>query len=197
MPIVETKLERRADPSIPFFNEVVPNKEAFPKIGRTINNLYNIGKMPILEVTISEDGLTRTHTRTFFDLESYSAVDTAYDIEIDYAYKTYYRSGGLLPALPEGVKQYVQAGIDAPFTCTITYTYPTTVTEGYPEFSEFSTALETANKLVNLSNTGTQLIAVFQHNNSADFTDTYWNDYMYIEKLYAGGVTRAISYAMV
>ena len=197
MSIVETKLERRLDTSIPFFNEQIPIPEVYVHIGKAWAALRDTGLSPVLEIAISDDGLTRTHTRTFANLEIYSQVETMYGIEIDNAFKTYYGGHNGLPELPAGVKQYVQTGIDAPFTCTVTYTYPATVTEGYPEFSEFMTALESANKLTSFSNTGSQLIAVFQHDNSADFTDTHWNDYAYIEKLHPGGVTRAISYAMV
>jgi hypothetical protein len=154
--------------------------------------------MPRLEVTYSDDKLVRTQSRTFANLEIYSQVETLYGIDVDAAYKAYYSVNGFGPKPPVGYKQYVQSGIDAPFTCTITYTYnPDTITTDYPQFDGFISMIEIADKLVSLTNTGTQVIAVFQYDNSEDFTETHWKDYPYVDKLAAGGVTRSMVYAMV
>ena len=214
MPITETKIEVRPNTSQPFFNEIseLPPSEGVPvpevvqnlltamiPLNRYVSTLRNDGTMPQLSVSYSADGLVRTHVRTFANLEIYSQVETLYGIEVDAAYKEYYsRTGFVAPPPPEGTRQYVQSGIDAPFTCTITYTYdPDTISTTYPNFDMFVNVLESSDKLISLTNTGTQIIAVFQHDNSEDFTENHWKDYPYVEKLAAAGVTRTIVYAMV
>jgi hypothetical protein len=94
--------------------------------------------------------------------------------------------------------QYELTGIDAPFTCTTTYTYnPATVFADYPLFDNFINVIESSDKLTSFTNTGTQLIAVHTYDNSADFTENHWADYHFVPGLHAAGVTRTIVYAMV
>lgn len=201
MAIVETKIETRASTSQPFFNDIFRTEGAtIPEVIQnaiTITEPYLTNNLVRNQIRFSEDGLIRTHIRTYTSLEVYSELDTICGIAFDAAYKQYYSSENfVLP--PEGMQQYVQSGIDAPFTCTTTYTYdPDTISTTYPLFDSFVNIIEVTDKLTEFTNTGTQLIAVHTYDNSADFTETHWKDYFFVEKLFAANVTRTITYAML
>lgn len=207
MAIVETKITVRPSTSVPFFN--LTNNPVL----LAVRSQFDASPFTVLEDTASyykstnstgsfiqeriysEDLLTQTAKSTFDSLATWSSMDTAMSIELDNEFIKYTTEHEFVP--PSG-NQYTLSGINAPFTCTTTYTYnPATVSDGYPQFNDFAILMETHDKLTGFTNTGTQLIAVHTYDNADDFTENHWTDYNFITGLHAGGVTRSISYAML
>jgi hypothetical protein len=208
MAIIETKLVTRPNTSKNFFNE--SSDPAFLEVKSQIKDAFGPYKPTVTESNysknenvagtytherrISDNGLLQTSTATFNNLSMYSTYDSTFGIALDYAYKLYVEGEDFVP--PTG-PQYTLTGIDAPFSCTTTYTYNSNTETNYPLFESFITTLEYSDKLVSFTNSGTAITVVHHYQSSEDFTNNHWIDYTYISGLYAGGVTRTIAYAML
>lgn len=136
----------------------------------------------------SADGITTTNTLTFNSLEAFSAYDTAIGIDFDAEFMDSYASIGI-------VGQWVQSGINQPFTCTTVWNFPTT-TAAHDQLVN-SIQEDPAKKLTNLSVTATAITAVHTYDNSEDFNSTFFYDAPLAPALHSAGVTRTISYALV
>jgi hypothetical protein len=155
-------------------------------------NVNGINNAIVIEGNVDETGLIHTRTATFVNLEVFSLNKSAQGIEDQAVYSDYAAKNNITGA------GYSLTGIDAPFTCTTTYTYnPATIDTGYPLFESFVNVLESSDKLTAFTNSGTQLIAVHTYDNAADYVENYWKDRTFVTSLHAGGVTRTIAYAMV
>jgi hypothetical protein len=208
MAIIETKIISRPNASIPFFSQTdnatllaakttmgsfnwVTNTETYQKG-------VNASGSHIVERNYSSDLLTQTTKMTFDSLSTWSTVDSALSIALDKEYSAYVEDNELInPASDSEVAQYTLTGIDAPFTCTTTYTYNSNTLTGYTLFESFIEVIEASDKLTGFTNTGTQLVAVHTYTNAADFTENHWRDFNFVTSLHNGGVTRTISYALV
>ena len=204
MAIVETKIVSRPNTSIPFFNETSNSiltqvKDAYPGTYTVESNTATYYKRingsgsHIVERTYSTDLLTQTNTMTFDSIATWSAYDSATSIALDKEYFAYAEANGLTH--PVGAGQYTLTGIDAPFTCTTTFTYESNINDSF--FNIFVSAIEASDKLTSFTNTGTQLISVHTYHNAADFTQNHWKDAGFISFLHGLGITRTIAYAMV
>jgi hypothetical protein len=203
MAIVETKLSSRPNTSVLFFNQLTNNAVLtgvktvlgpFTQVGERTEKYYkrsNPSGSYIVEDSYSDDLLTQTNNVIFDSLASWSNSDTTTSIALDVEYFAYAESNGLThPA-----NQYNLTGIDAPFSCTTTYTYDSGINDSF--FSIFISALEVSDKLTSFTNTGSQLIAVHTYTNAADFTASHWRDGSFVKFLNELGVTRTITYAMI
>lgn len=192
MAITEIKVITRPNTTVPFFGRSA--EPASLEIRRLIapfllNNTLN------WNVAVSDDGLTQTATSVFDSLETYSQIRTLSGIELDYAFRNYVEGADFVPPTS---KQYTQSGIDSKFTCTTTYSYnPDTISTDYPLWDSFIGVIEASDKLINLTNTGTDLIATHQYLNSEDYTENYWLDYRFINGLHDGHVVRTVAFEMV
>ena len=207
MVITETKVNTRPNTSVRFFITPTATRPEIEKVREDIGQFTTVeqngpnyakksnadGSM-VYEVTVSDDGLVQTIKVTYSNLEIYSRVDTALSIALDYANKLYSETDDFVP--PTG-QQYIQTGIDQPFTCTTTYTYTDDTITAYPLFDSFISVLESSSNLESLTNDGTTVTAVHHYLNSEDFTENHWFDYRFVEGLHAGGVTRTIKYELV
>lgn len=194
MVITEIKVVPRASTSTPFYNQIVPVPEILAGVSVQTRAMVEAGEISSLVSVISEDGLFQTNTRSFYSLEAYSKVDSLFGIQLEHA----------LMEASEGTdgmvtreQQYKQTGIDVPFACTTTYTYPENVLELYPLFNSFVNIVEYSDKLEEFVNTGTQLIATHHYDNSEDFTKNHWYDARYLEGMFTGQMFRTISYALL
>jgi hypothetical protein len=161
---------------------------------KTSYNVNGINNAIVFEGNCDETGLIHTRTGTFANLELFGMNKSAQGIEDDAVYLDYAQRVNL----SAGQGQYILSGIDAPFTCTTTYTYdPATISTTYPLFESFVGVLESSDKLTAFTNTGTQLSAVHTYNDAADYTENQWKDRTFVPSLHAGGVTRTIACAMV
>lgn len=204
MAIIETKVVARNSTSIPFFSQTDNPKlvELKAEFGTftwitntaTYQKSTNASGSHVIERTYSEDLLTQTTKMTFDSLATWSEIDTLTGIALDNEYKNYIETNEFVQ-MDSG--QYAVTGIDTPFTCTTTYNYTSGITEGYPLFESFISVIEVSDKLTSFTNTGTQLIAVHTYDNSADFSENHWKDFIYVTSLHTGGITRTISYASV
>jgi hypothetical protein len=148
----------------------------------------------ISEGQYESDGLTFVYTTTHSTLEVYSQLETLKSIALDYAYKQYVTANGIThPA----TGQYTQTGINAPFSCTTTYNFPTGTLESDSMMLGFARFLQNSNKLESFTNTATQIVAVHHYIDSADFTEYHFRDFQHISFLHDAGATRTISYAML
>ena len=159
-----------------------------PKVGDKVESRCEDGRRHC-----DATGLIHTKTGTFANIEIFGMHKSTQGIEDEAIYLEYAQRENI-----SGAGQYTLTGIDAPFTCTTTYTYdPATIDTGYPLFESFIDVVESSDRLTSFTNTGTQLIAVHTYNNSTDYTENFWKDRIFITSLHAGGVTRTVSYAMV
>lgn len=207
MAIVETKIVSRPNASIPFFTQTedparLAAKEAVgAAIGAhtivtdtpTYLKSTNASGSHIVERMYSDDLLTQTSKVTFDSLATFSTVDSLTNIALDRAYSIYTQDNGFTHPV---TGQYSLTGIDAPFTCTTTYTYSSDFANGY-FFEIFVGCIEASDKLTSFINTGTQLIAVHSYTNASDFTQDHWRDFSFVGALYDSGVARTIAYAMI
>lgn len=190
MAIVETKSVTRPNTSVVFFNETnAPTRLA---VKAATESYIADGKYTIAK-NVSGDGLTQTTVTTYDSLATFSEIDSILGIDLDAAYTVYAQAN----SLTHGTPQYSLTGIDAPFTCTTTYIYGANTGSLYPNFESFINVIEASNALISFTNTGTQLIAVHQYDNSADFSANHWQDFTYVSSLNTAGVTRTIEYALV
>jgi hypothetical protein len=190
MPIVETKVLSRPNTSVPFFNET--DTYATVRTPAIVSALAD-GSM-VNVYTKSEDQLTQTLTQTYTDLTAYSACDTGMSIVLDAAHYNYTISNGITAVT------YTQTGIDAPFTQTITYLIPSnadlTANIEYA-ITSLQTTISRHPKLSNLQVNTDSVAAVFQFDNSADFTSNYLRDNHFAVLIQPLSGTRTIEYKLV
>ena len=197
MPIVETKVMSRSSTSVPFFNDTTTTDAVRAAVRSSYQSYIDSGAF-VNAYSISSDQLTQTLTQTYADLETYSAVDTKLSIALDAAHYEYAIANELTAVT------YTQTGIDVPFTQTITYSIPSN--------SELTANIEyaitriqrsinnvnsTKEKLANLEVTTNSVTAVYNFNDSADFTNSYLRDNQLASLLNSVNATRTISYATV
>jgi hypothetical protein len=202
MAITEIKIVSRPSTSIPFFNqtdnaELTASKAIMGPFTwitntETHQKSTNASGSIVVERTVSSDLLTQTNNITFDSLATWSMADTATGIALDREYFNYAAANGLTHP---SSGQYTLTGIDAPFTCTTTYTYTANSEDAF--FNNFTATLEVSDKLTSFTNTGSQLIAVHTYTNAADFTNNHWRDSSFTEYLHDNGFARTIEYALV
>ena len=202
MAITEIKIVSRPSTSTPFFNQTdnaelmavkaVTGPFTFITNIETHQKSTNASGSIILERTYSSDLLTQTNTMTFDSISTWSMADTATSVALDHEYFNYAATNGITHP---STGQYTLTGIDAPFTCTTTYTYTANSEDAF--FNNFTATLEVSDKLTSFTNTGSQLIAVHTYTNAADFTNNHWQDSSFTEYLHDNGFTRTIEYALV
>jgi len=201
MAIIETKIVVRPNTSTPFFSQTsnLAQTQVRDALGpftvesdtATYYKRTNASGSHVIEYSYSTDLITQTNKMTFDSIATWSTVDSATSIALDKEYFAYAEANGFTH--PAG--QYTLTGIDAPFTCTTTFTYDSNINDSF--FNIFVSAIEASDKLTSFTNTGTQLISEHTYNNAADFTQTHWKDAGFISFLYGLGITRTISYAMI
>lgn len=204
MSIAETKISVRPNITVPFyaannnalvmsFKSVTGPEYTVAETTDTYRKTIATSGTHIVERMYSDDGLTETVKKTFDSLADWSDYDTNISIEFDNAYIEYTTTNGFIHP---NSGQYNLTGIDAAFTCTTTYNYDHD--QVTPEFANFIIAIEVAsNNLIDLVNTGNQIISICEYANSNDFTTNHWADFSYVPLLHASGVTRTILYAMI
>jgi hypothetical protein len=201
MAIVETKIVSRPNTSTLFFDDTTSDllTQVRSAVGYTVTENSPTQAMAatadgnIVKIrTYNNDGLTQSTTVTFASLSEFSLVDNATSIELDKEYFSYAEANGLTHP---SSGQYTLTGIDAPFSCTTTYTYNSNIEDAF--FNNFTATLEVSDKLTSFTNTGTQLIAVHTYTNATDFTNNHWRDNSFVNYLNENGVTRTIEYALV
>jgi hypothetical protein len=206
MAIIEIKKSTRPNTSVEVFNRSNNSTRiAFLEAARGLYGTETVvidtsthRKISYANGVISEgqyldDGLTFVHTATFPTVEVYSQLDTLKGVMLDYEYKQYSTTNGITH--PE--EQYIQSGIDAPFSCTTTYNFPAGTLESDSMMLGFARFLQNSNKLESFINTSTQIVAVHHYLDSADFTEYHFKDFTYVGFLYDAEATRTISYAML
>jgi hypothetical protein len=200
MAIIETKIVVRPNTSTPFFSQTsnLAQTQVRDALGpftvesdtATYYKRTNASGSHVIEYSYSTDLITQTNKMTFDSIATWSTVDSATSIALDKEYFAYAEANGFTH--PAG--QYTLTGIDAPFTCTTTYTYDSN-SDSF--FDIFTSSLEVSDKLTSFTNTGSQLIAVHTYTNAADFTENHWRDNSFVAYLNESGITRTIEYAMV
>ena len=206
MAIIEIKKSIRPNTSVEVFNRSNNSaKVAFLESARGLYGTETVvidtsthRKISYANGVISEgqyldDGLTFVQTATFPTLEIYSQLDTLKGVNLDYEYKQYSDNNNITH--PE--EQYIQTGIDAPFSCTTTYNFPSGTLESDSMMLGFARFLQNSNKLESFTNTATQIIAVHHYLDSADFSEYHFRDFQHIGFLFDAGATRTISYTML
>lgn len=188
MAIIETKIGKRTNPSIPFFYDT-DEKNNF--IDADMATLRSNGNITTIK-TLSEDGLTQTVINTIDTLANYSIYDTALGIALDNAYVEYTTTNSFLTFRDNTFTPFTLSGIDSPFTATIVYTFPT------PDI-----AMEIFANSISLINgfdvvVGANTVTVTrQFADSSDYTANYFQDLIYAQQLNAKGVTRTHTYTAV
>lgn len=190
MAIVETKTTTRPRANIAFHRD-----SGEPAITSSITILapfYTSGNV-VATNDVSGDGLTMTMVRTYDTLSTWSQFDTlGPTIALDSEFYFYTNRNGL------GQSTYSLAGIDQPFTCTTTYTFPRAGLSSHDDLSTTISGQTPSNtKLTNVTVQDTSIVCVHTYTDSSDFTTNYWNDYNLILSLNSDGVTRTIEYAYV
>lgn len=188
MQIIDTRHFARPNTSTPFFNEGYTSARLEHKV--VYDELLNSGALS-REITVSDDGLTQSVVTTYNSLEAYSTRYTSVGIELNKDFFEHCAANNITTPVA------TQQGIDVPFTCTVTYTYNENTSTLFPEFEEFINQITRNITLEEFTNTGTQLIAVFRYENSADYTATRWQEGAYVVGLFNGGVTRTMEFALV
>ena len=190
MAIVETKTITRPNTNVPFQGDSgQPEVTASIARGAPFHTSGNV----VATNNLSGDGLNLSIVRTFDTLSTWSqwetlTITTALDKEID----LYQTTNGI------GAFKYSLSGIDQPFTCTTTYTFPSSGLASHDALSRLISNQSSSNtKLTNVTVLDTSIVCVHTYTDSTDFTTNYWNDYGYCSDLATDGVTRTIEYAYV
>jgi hypothetical protein len=198
MLITEIKTNIRPDASVPFFNQ--SGDSLHVSTLASIQSFKDAGKYVITSV-ISDDGLTQTNTNSFDSFETYSQVDTAFGIDLDFAYLTYIKNNNFVQhdwtSVAGRRAGYTQTGINQEFKVTTTYTFPSGSSDFEKLFADALTSYEQFDNQVDLVILESGIQVVHQYSNSADYTDFCFNDMFYVPQLHAAGVTRTIKYEPV
>ena len=175
------------------------NASVLPQF-QAMNNVFRNAGVTVQE-TLSGDGLTQTRVLTYPDLATLSAGDTAYTIAGAKEFKDYMVANGITLAGYDTVEArstaLTIAGIDAPYTVTTTYTFPSNTD---PYIDTFVAGLETYdhyNKLTDLVINGADVICTHQYLNAADQSANPFLDMFFVPQLFEKNVTRTVVYAMV
>ena len=206
MTITETRFQRRADTSVPFFSEDT-NLPIFTTWQNSIQPYITAGKASATNIT-SDDGLTHTRTFTYDSLETFGEIDTLRSIEVNNEYLNYTKSNSLIELdytqLENRRNTYQLSGIDQAFKVTTTYTFPAQDPATYGSTSimlVFANALEHfadgLSKKIDTILDETTITVVHQYNNASDFTDYCYNDLFFVPQLHEAGATRTIKYELV
>jgi enamine deaminase RidA (YjgF/YER057c/UK114 family) len=199
MPITETKLAHRPNTSVSFWKDTAPAELAATRA--KIQSLIDNGNVSYT-TTLNDDQLIQTTVATFDTIETYNAVETAAGIELDNAYITYTKNNNMFYLAPQNPTTsrpmvYTQTGFDQPFTCTTVYTLP----EADSFIEAIGTVIQNSDsygKLTSVTIAETSLTLVHTYNNSADFTEFYYDDLSAIPLGWAQkNATRTITYALV
>ena len=189
MPIIETRTHTRPSTATPLWSD--STGPALTAAMAAIQPFIDNGTLT-LNRTISDDGLTITQILTYSDLETYSAVDTIFGLELNAEFMQYTSTHGI----SNDINTYQMTGIDQLFTNTISYNFAAgTMIDGYLLVDFLPTKIA-GDKLQDLSVTETNITAVLLYDNSADYTQNAWLDLQFVERLHAAGVTRSISYSL-
>ena len=188
MAIVETKVVKKTNASVPFFSET---DGATSNVGTDIATLKSNGNLTVLK-TVSEDGLIQTTVATIDTLDNYSIYDTALGIALDNAYVEYTTTNPFLTYHDTTFTPFTVNGIDNPFTATIVYTFPT------PDIAMeiFANSLSLINGFDVVVGANTVTVTR-QFADSSDYTANYFQDLIYAQQLNAKGVTRTHTYTAV
>jgi hypothetical protein len=189
MAITQTFVVTRPDTSVDFHYDI--STPAVNAAKSAFQQYHNAGTLTVTS-SLSGDGLTRTGISTVTDLATLSARDTIASLALDAEYANYDSTH------KHTTSSYTLSGIDAAFTCTTVYTFPSA---GIPVHDTLSAEINTQNgfnnNLKNLTVTDTVITAVHTYANAADYTEKYWNDFSLATSLAAANVTRTVTYAMV
>jgi hypothetical protein len=187
--ITEIKKSKRSSTSVQFYNE--SGSAIHAAVAAAGQTFIDAGKVTVNE-TLSDDGLTKTYTTTFADLETYGQVDSLKTVAMDLDFLDYVGSHGF-PLLPD---HYVQTGIEQPFDHIITYSFPEGATNADGE--ELITAIPAAalsNYVSDVNVTATSVAITYRFNNSTEFTQNHFNDLPYLTQW--PNVSRTLSYQLV
>jgi len=149
------------------------------------------GKMTTT-TTVSDDELTLTLVSTSPDLEALGIRDTLVSLAIDAEFNNY------ITTHEHVVTSYTLTGIDAPFTCTTTYTFPTAGLDVHDILlTNISNDPRAAAKILgNPIISDTSMSVTHKYDNAADYTANFFTEFHLANELHAAGVTRTITYAM-
>ena len=188
MAIIETKIGKRTNASVPFFSET---DGATSNVGTDMATLKSNGNVTVIR-TVSEDGLTQTSVATIDTLANYSIYDTALGIALDSAYVEYTTTNNFLTYRDNTFTPFTLSGIDSPFTATVVYTFPT------PDIAMeiFANSLSLINGFDVVVGANTVTVTR-QFADSSDYTANYLQDLIYAQQLNAKGVTRTHTYTAV
>lgn len=201
MPIIETRISRRPNTSVLFFNDS-PNAVITYNLIKA--DLFDTGKVSKAK-TYSDDELTETLVHTFVDL---AAIDEFYNLTQTLTngaeLATYFSTTGI------EFLGYTQTGIDQPFTVTSEYTF-TSVEDVFAEVNlvnaQFPSAgmdiqavievLSLGSTLTSLTVEGTKVIAVHTYQDSTEYSTYKYNDNSMAADLIGKNATKSMAFALV
>jgi hypothetical protein len=148
----------------------------------------------VTTTSISGNGLELTVISTTPDLDALTFRDTSLTtISLDNEIVSYFTEHN------HSASSYTITGIDAPFTCTTTYTFPTA---GLDVHDILLTTISndpraSAKILGNPIMSDTSISVTHKYDNAANFSANCFTEFGMVNKLHSEGVTRTITYAMV
>jgi hypothetical protein len=187
MAIIETRIFTRPDTTVDFhYNISTPTVDAVKAAFKPYNDSGAITSV----FSLSEDGLTRTSVTTLIDLTSFAIKETIALLALDAECVTYDTEHN------HRMSSYSLTGIDAPFTYTNVYTFPSAGLSVHDALIDQINNKNTKN-LTNLTVTDTVITVIHTYSNSENYTENYWFDFNLAPDLHSAGVTRTITCAMV
>jgi hypothetical protein len=187
MAITETRIFTRPDTTVDFhYNTSTPTVDAVKAALKPYNDSGAITSV----FSLSEDGLTRTAVTTLIDLTSFAIKETIALLALDAECVPYDTEHN------HQMSSYSLTGIDAPFTYTNVYTFPSAGLSVHDALIDQINNKNTKN-LTNLTVTDTIITVIHTYSNSENYTENYWLDFNLAPDLHSAGVTRTITCAMV
>ena len=190
MAIIETRIFTRPDTTVDFhYNISTPTLDA---VKAALKPYHDSGAITSV-FSLSEDGLTRTSVTTLIDLTSFAIKETIALLALDAEYVLYDTEHN------HQTSSYSLTGIDAPFTYTNVYTFPSAGLSVHDALIDQINNKNTKNStnLTNLTVTDTVITVIHTYSNSENYTENYWFDFNLAPDLHSAGVTRTITCAMV
>ena len=189
MAIVETKTTVRPNANIAFHR--YSGEPAMTSLIEAFAPFYTAGNI-VANNDVSGDGLTLSMVRTIDSLETWSTYNSLIGIALNQEHYFYTSNRGI------STGPYSLTGIDQPFTCTTTYTFPSAGLISHDDLSaRISSQTPSNTKLSSVTVHDTSIVCIHTYNDSSDYTTNHWSDYMLTPELQADGVTRTIQYAYV
>lgn len=206
MAIVETIVLTRPNTAVDFYSNT--ESMLLASWRASVQSLRDSGKFTTVK-TLSDDELVQTMVNTYEDFTAWAEVKGTYTVAYDYERLQYASTNSITSTVN-------LVGLDAPFTGTTVYTFPSGTAVNSPLISsnervytspygsivnlldivELRSVVDSG-ILQSLTSSDTTVTVVHSYADQDTYKNSKWSDQGFLDALVELGVTRTVAYALV